>query len=43
MKKVNMFCHSFQKVKHIYNIDSLHKVKYFKPLILEILMIMAYR
>ncbi len=43
MKKVNIFCHSFQKVKHIYYIDSLHRVKYFKPLFLDILMIMAYR
>ncbi len=40
MKKVNIFCHSFQKVKPIYNIDSLHRVKYFKPLFLEILMIL---
>ncbi len=24
MKKVNIFCHSFQKVKSIYYIDSLH-------------------
>ncbi len=24
MKKVNIFCHSFQKVKTIYYIDSLH-------------------
>ncbi len=39
MKKVNIFDHSFQKVKPIYYIDSLHKVKYFKPLFLEILMI----
>ncbi len=36
MKKVNIYCHSFQKVKHIYYIDSLHIVKYFKPLFLEI-------
>ncbi len=43
MKKVNIFCYSFQKVKPIYYIDSLHRVKYFKPLFLEILMIMAYR
>ncbi len=42
MKKVNIFCHSFQKVKPICYIDSLHIVKYFKPLLLEILMIMAY-
>ncbi len=42
-KKVNIFCHSFQKVKPIYYIDSLHRVKYFKPLFLDILMIMAYR
>ncbi len=43
MKNVNIFCHSFQKVKPIYYIDSLNRVKYFKPLFLEILMIMAYR
>ncbi len=43
MKKVNIFCHSFQKVKSIYYIDSLHRVKYFKPLVLEILMIMAFK
>ncbi len=43
MKKVNIFCHSFQKVKPIYYIDLLHRVKYFKPLFLEILIIMAYR
>ncbi len=24
MKKVNIFCHSFQKLKTIYYIDSLH-------------------
>ncbi len=46
MKKVNIFCHSFQKVKPIYYIYiyiySLHRVKYFKPLFLEML-IMAYR
>ncbi len=41
MKKVNIFCHSFQNVKPIYYIDSLHRVKYFKPLFLEIVMIMA--
>ncbi len=35
--KVNIFCHSFQKVKPIYYIDSLHRVKYFKPLFLEFL------
>ncbi len=28
MKKVNIFCHSFQKVKPIYYIDSLH-IKWF--------------
>ncbi len=43
MKKVNISCHSFQKVKPIYDIDSLHRVKYIKPLFLEILMIMASR
>ncbi len=45
MKKVNIFCHSFQKVKPIYYIYiySLHRVKNFKPLFLEMLMIMAYR
>ncbi len=43
MKKVNIFGHSFQKVKPIYYIDSLHIVKYFKPIFLEILIIMAYR
>ncbi len=37
------FCHSFHNVKPIYYIDSLHRVKYFMPLFLEILMIMAYR
>ncbi len=42
-EKGQYFCHSFQKVKPIYYIDSLHRVKYFKPLFLEILMIMAYR
>ncbi len=36
MKKVKIFCHSFQKVKPIYYIDSLHIVKYLKPLFLEI-------
>ncbi len=41
MKRVNIFCHSFQKVKPIFYIDSLHRVKYFKPLFLEIFMIMA--
>ncbi len=41
--KKSIFCHSFQKVKPIYYIDSLHIVKYFKPLFLEMLMIMAYR
>ncbi len=39
MKKVNIFCHSFQKVKPIYYVDLLHRVKYFKPLFLDILMI----
>ncbi len=43
MKRVNIVCHSFQKVKPIYYIYSLHRVKYFKPLSLEILMSMAYR
>ncbi len=43
MKKVKHFCHSFQKVKPIYYIESLHRVKYFKSLFLEILMIMAYK
>ncbi len=43
MKKVNIFGHSFQKVKPIYYIDSLHIVKYLKPIFLEILIIMAYR
>ncbi len=43
MKKVNIFCRSFQKVKLIYYIDSLHIVKYSKPLNVDILMIMAYR
>ncbi len=39
-EKVQYFCHSFQKVKPIYYIDSLHNiVKYFKPLFIEILMI----
>ncbi len=37
MKKVNIFCHSFQKVKPIYYIDSLHRVIIFKPLFIEIL------
>ncbi len=36
MKKVNRFCHSFQNVKPIYYKDSLHIVKYFKPLFHEI-------
>ncbi len=40
---LNIFCHSFQKVKPIYYIDSLHRVKYFKPLFLEIWMIIAYK
>ncbi len=40
MKKVNIFCHSFQKVKPIYYIGSLHRVTYFKPLFLDIWMIM---
>ncbi len=42
MKKVNIFCHSFQKVKHIYYIDSLHIEGniFSKPLFLDILMIM---
>ncbi len=31
-KKLTIFCHSFQKVKPIYYIDLLHRVKYFKPL-----------
>ncbi len=39
-KKVNKYFHSFQKVKPMYYIDLLHKVKYFKPLFLEIFMIM---
>ncbi len=43
MKKVNIFCHSFQKVKPILYRFITHRVKYFKPLFLEILMIMAYR
>ncbi len=43
MKKVNIFRPSFQKVKPIYYIDSLQRVKYFKPLFLDILMIMAYK
>ncbi len=43
MKKVNIFGHSFQKVKPIYYIDSIHRVKYFKPLFIDILKIMAYR
>ncbi len=37
-----IFCHSFQKLKPIYRFIT-HRVKYFKPLFLEILMIMAYR
>ncbi len=41
-EKSQYFCHSFQKVKPTYYIDSLHRVKYFKALFLEIL-IMAYR
>ncbi len=41
VKKVNIFCVSFQKVKPIYYIDSLHRIKYFKPLFHEMLMIMA--
>ncbi len=42
-EKGQFFGPSFQKVKPIYYIDSLHRVKYFKPLFLEILMIMAHR
>ncbi len=34
MKKVNIFCHSFQKAKRIYN--SLDRMKYVKPLFIEI-------
>ncbi len=33
MKKVNIFCHSFQKVKPIYYIDSLHKSEIFQAFI----------
>ncbi len=33
MKNVNIFCHSFQKEKPIYYIDSLHRVIYFKAFI----------
>ncbi len=29
IKKVNIFCHSFLKVKPIYYIDSLHRVTFF--------------
>ena len=36
MKKLNVFGHWFQKLKPIYYIDSLHRVKYFKPLFLAI-------
>ncbi len=36
-EKGQFFCHSFQKVKPIFYIDSLHIIKYFKPLFLEIL------
>ncbi len=40
MKKVNIFCHSFQKVKPIYYYRFItHRVKHFKPLFLEILMV----
>ncbi len=34
-EKSQYFCHSFQKVKPIYYIDSLHRVKYFKPYFLK--------
>ncbi len=44
MKKVNIFCHSFQKVKPIYYIDSLHiEGNISSRLFIEMLMIMAYR
>ncbi len=33
MKKVNIFCHSFQKVKPIYYIDSLHMSEIFQAFI----------
>ncbi len=36
-EKGKYFCHSFQKVKSIYYIDSLHRVKYCKPLFLNFL------
>ncbi len=41
MKKVNIFVTNFRKWNSY--IDSLHRVKYFKPLFIDILMIMAYR
>ncbi len=33
MKKVNIFCHSFQKVKLIYYIDSLQQSEIFQAFI----------
>ncbi len=41
--KRSIFFVTFQKVKHILYRFITHRVKYFKPLFLEILMIMAYR
>ncbi len=38
MKKVNIFCHSFQKVNRF-----ITQSEIFQALLLEILMIMAYR
>ncbi len=42
-EKGQYFLSLISERKSIYYIDSLHRVKYFKPLVLEILMIMAYR
>ncbi len=49
MKKANILCHSFQwhfileSETHVLYRFIPHKVKYFKPLCLEIVIIMAYR
>ncbi len=42
MKKVNIFCHE-SETHILYTVDSSHRVKYFKPLFIEIFIIMAYR
>ncbi len=44
MKKVNIFLSLISESEtHILYVFIIHRVKYFKPLFLEILMIMAYR